>query len=68
MGCSVCGIDDPDDLERTEAQKEWATWAEHGYAKQYQPRSMLRFGGIFFALFGIGLLVVIWLAANGRLP
>jgi hypothetical protein len=29
---------------------------------------MLRFGGIFFALFGIGLLAVIWLAASGRLP
>jgi len=28
----------------------------------------MRFGGIFFALFGIGLAAVIWLAANGRLP
>jgi len=29
---------------------------------------MLRFGGIFFALFGIALLAVIWLAASGRWP
>jgi hypothetical protein len=28
---------------------------------------VLRFGGIFFALFGIALVVVIWLAANGHL-
>jgi hypothetical protein len=29
---------------------------------------MLRFGGVFFVLFGIGLVVVIWLAASGRWP
>jgi hypothetical protein len=28
---------------------------------------MLRFGGIFFALFGIALVAVVWLAASGRL-
>ena len=31
-------------------------------------RSVLRFGGIFFVLFGIALFVVIWLAASGRWP
>jgi hypothetical protein len=50
------------------AQKEWATWAEHGYSKPYQPRSVLRFGGIFFVVFGVALFVVIWLAASGRWP
>jgi hypothetical protein len=29
---------------------------------------VLRFGGVFFALFGIGLVVVLWLAASGRWP
>jgi hypothetical protein len=58
----------PDDLERTRAQKEWADWAAHGYRKLYQPRSMLWFGGIFFVLFGGGLLVVFWLAGSGRWP
>lgn len=57
-----------DDLERTEAQKEWATWAEHGYAKAYQPRSLLRFGAVFFAVFGIALGAVFWLAVNGHIP
>jgi hypothetical protein len=28
---------------------------------------MLRFGGIFFAVFGIALVAVVWLAASGRL-
>ena len=57
---------DDEDL-RTESQKEWAAWAEHGYRKPYQPRSMLWFGGVFFALFAVGLIVVFWLAASGRL-
>ena len=58
-----------DELDRTEAQKEWADWAAHGYRKLYQPRSMLWFGGIFFlALFAVGLLVVFWLAGSGRRP
>jgi hypothetical protein len=52
---------------RTESQQEWADWAEHGYRKPYQPRSMLWFGGIFFTLFAAGLIVVAWLAASGRL-
>jgi hypothetical protein len=29
---------------------------------------MLRFGGIFTAALVIGLVVVFWLAANGRIP
>ena len=62
-------MSDPDDNPyRTETQKEWAAWAAHGYRKQYQPRSMLWFGGIFFTLFAVGLLAVFWLAASGRLP
>ena len=43
-------------------------WADHGYRKLYQPRSMLWFGGIFFTLFAGGLAAVFWLAATGRLP
>jgi hypothetical protein len=62
-------VSDPDENPyRTEAQKEWAAWAAHGYRKQYQPRSMLWFGGIFFTLFAVGLLAVFWLAASGRWP
>jgi len=59
-----------DDLDngRTDAQKEWADWAAHGYRKSYQPRSMLWAGGIFFALFVAGLATVFWLAASGRWP
>jgi hypothetical protein len=59
-----------DDLDpyRTESQKEWKRWADHGYRKLYQPRSMLWFGGIFFTLFGVGLAVLFWLAATGRFP
>ena len=52
----------------TEAQKEWANWAAHGYRKLYQPRSMLWLGGIFFALFAAGLFFMVWLAASGRWP
>ncbi len=59
-------MDDED--VRTESQKEWANWAAHGYRKLYQPRSMLWFGDIFFTLFGVGLLVIFWLAAHGRVP
>jgi hypothetical protein len=61
---------DDDDLDpyRTETQKEWARWAAHGYRKRYQPRSVLRFGGIFFTLFGLGLLALFWLVASGRWP
>jgi hypothetical protein len=33
----------------TETQKEWDDWARHGYRKLYQPRSVLWFGGVFFA-------------------
>jgi hypothetical protein len=57
-----------DDDVRTEAQKEWADWAAHGYRKPYQPRSMLWFGGIFVALFAAGLMTIFWLAGTGRMP
>jgi hypothetical protein len=29
---------------------------------------MLLYGGVFFLLFGAGLLAVVWLAASGRWP
>jgi hypothetical protein len=57
--------DDPD-LERR--RREWADWAAHGYRKLYTPRPMLWFGGIFFTLFAVGLVVILWLAANRRMP
>jgi hypothetical protein len=46
------------DLYRTESQTQWKAWADHGYRKLYQPRSMLWFGGIFFTLFAAGLVVI----------
>ena len=55
-----------DDDIRTESQKEWANWAAHGYRKRFQPRSVLWFGGIFFAAFVAFLLMVFWLAGTGR--
>ena len=53
LSAAVCGRRAVDDLDpyRTESQKEWKAWADHGYRKLYQPRSMLWFGGIFFTLF-----------------
>jgi hypothetical protein len=60
-------MNEPDD-DRTEAQREWAAWAAHGYRKLYQPRSVLVWGGVFVVLFGTGLLIVVWLAASGRWP
>ena len=60
-------MDEPDS-DRTEAQREWADWAAHGYRKLYQPRSMLLWGGLFIALFGAALVTVVWLAASGRWP
>lgn len=57
-----------DDDERTDAQKEWADWAAHGYRKLYQPRAMLWFGGIFFALFSAALVVIFVLASTGHWP
>jgi hypothetical protein len=59
-----------DDLDpyRTESQKEWKRWADHGYRKLYQPRSMLLFGGIFCTLCAAGLVAIFWLASTGRLP
>lgn len=59
-----------DDLDpyRTESQKQWKAWADHGYRKRYQPRSMLRLGGILVTLLAAVLAVVFWLAARGRVP
>ena len=34
--------EDPDAADR----HEWADWAEHGYAKQWTPRSVLRVEGL----------------------
>ena len=56
------------DRYRTDAQKEWNEWAEHGYRKMYQPRSVLWFGGIFFVLLVVALVAIAWLASTGRLP
>jgi hypothetical protein len=57
-----------DDDPRTEAQKEWANWAAHGYRKLYQPRSVLRFGLVFSVVLAGVLLFVFWSAAHGGLP
>ena len=59
-----------DDLDpyRTESQKQWKAWADHGYRKQYQPRSMLWLAGIFFVLLAAGLVAVFCLASTGHLP
>jgi hypothetical protein len=53
---------------RTEAQKEWANWAAHGYRKLYQPRSVRRFGLVFTLVLAGVLLWVFWSAAHGRFP
>ena len=60
-------MDEPD-ADRTESQREWAEWAAHSYRKQYQPRSVLVWGGVVLVLFGTGLPTVVWLAASGRWP
>jgi hypothetical protein len=61
---------DEDDLDpyRTDSQKEWKRWADSGYRKRHQPRSMLWFGGIFCMLFAAGLVAIFWLTSTGRLP
>ncbi|HEX6679786.1 MAG TPA: hypothetical protein VF063_03990 [Gaiellaceae bacterium] len=55
-----------DDDPRTQAQKEWANWAAHGYRKLYQPRSVRRFGLVFSLVLAGVLLTIFWLAAHGR--
>ena len=57
-------MDDRD--PRTEAQKEWANWAAHGYRKLYQPRSVRRFGLVFTLVLAGVLLTIFWLAVHGR--
>lgn len=56
-----------EDRYRTDAQKEWARWAAHGYAKRWQPRSILWFGAVFTVVMIAALFTVFWLAAHGRL-
>lgn len=58
---------DDQDPDRERRRREWADWSSHGYRKLYTPRSMLWFGGIFFTLFALFLVVIFWLAAGGRL-
>jgi hypothetical protein len=50
--------------QRTEAQQEWADWAEHGYEKIRQPRSVRRFGLIFTTAFALGLIVLVYLVTH----
>lgn len=52
---------------RTESQKEWADYVRSGYWKALQPKSLRRAGFAFSSLFAIGLGVLFWLAASGRL-
>ena len=52
----------------TEAQREWAAWAAHGYRKLYQPRSIRRFGFVFTLVMAFVLVSVFWLGTHGRLP
>lgn len=65
---TVPAVLDDRDPGRERRRREWADWSAHGYGKLYTPRSMLLFGGIFFTLFAVGLVIMFWLAANGRLP
>jgi hypothetical protein len=58
-------VSDPD--LRTENQKEWATWAAHGYSKRYQPRQMLWIGGAIVIVFLVGFFAIFTLAFS-RLP
>jgi hypothetical protein len=55
-----------DDDPRTQAQKEWANWAAHGYRKLYQPGSVRRFGLVFSVVLAGVLLTIFWLAGHGR--
>lgn len=57
-----------DEDPRTEAQKQWANWAAHGYRKLYQPRSVRRFGLVFTAVLAGVLLTIFWRAAHGQFP
>ena len=59
-------MDDGD--PRTEAQKEWANWAAHGYRKLYQPRSVRLFGLVFTLVLAGILLTIFRSAAHGRFP
>jgi hypothetical protein len=54
--------DGPEPDLRTERQREWATWAEHGYSKRYQPRQMLWIGGGIMLTLILGFLAIFYLA------
>jgi hypothetical protein len=60
----------PEDLDRyrTETQKQWAAWSDHGYRKLYQPRSIQRFGLVFTVLLSLLIATVFWLRIHGHLP
>ena len=58
--------EDDDDRYRTETQKEWADWSAHGYRKLYMPQSVRRIFFVCTLAFVLMLLVVFWLAAQGR--
>jgi hypothetical protein len=63
---AMTGNEDED--VRTDHQKEWARWAASGYRKRYQPLSVLRIGLVLTLTLFIGLVILFWLAASGRLP
>jgi hypothetical protein len=58
--------EDGDERYMTESQKEWRDWSAHGYRKLYMPQSVRRI--FFVCTLGliVLLLVVFWLAAQGR--
>jgi hypothetical protein len=49
-----------DDDARTEDQQEWADWAEHGYAKRWTPRSVLRTETVAISIVIAVLLVIVF--------
>jgi cell division septal protein FtsQ len=59
-----------DDLDPycTESQREWKRWADSGYRKRYQPRSIRRALAIVFTVLAVGIVAIFWLSATGRLP
>jgi hypothetical protein len=58
--------EDDDNRCRTESQKEWADWSAHGYRKLYMPQSVRRIFFVCTLILVVLLLVVFWLAAQGR--
>jgi hypothetical protein len=59
---------DGDDLvPRTEAQEEWSRWAESGYRKMDQPRSVLRLNAVIVLILTAIILGGFYLAVHGGL-